>query len=302
MRTRSWLFPAAALGLAAGAAAYAVLVEPRWIQVRRPRIHIRRLPAALEGLRIGLLTDLHAGPTPLPVILKAVRMLQQEQPDLIAVTGDFSDDRIRYFDDVVAAIAELRAPLGVYVVPGNHDHYLGIRRWRGAVARHRRLVDMTNRSLLLDIDGARLCVAGVDDMYQGQPRLHLPPPAERDLTILLAHSPDQAEHARRGYDRVDLVVCGHTHAGQVRLPWIGAPVSSATRADLYDEGLRRRPWTQVYTSRGVGTVRLPVRFLARPEIAVLHLTCTPRDEWPRGARLAPVNARPRRVLSVMEDE
>jgi uncharacterized protein len=302
MKKKTWFVPvAAAVGAAAaGAAAYATLIEPRWIQIRRPTIHIRSLPAALEGLRIGLLTDLHAGPTPLPVILKAVRMLQAERPDLIAVTGDLSDDPVRYFDDVVAAIGALRAPLGVYVVPGNHDYYLGIQRWHGAVSRHRRLVDLTNRSLLLDVDGARLCMAGVDDLYQGRPRLQLPPPHERDVTILLAHSPDLAERARRDHDAVDLVVCGHTHAGQVRFPWFGAAVSSARHSDLYDEGLRRRPWTQVYTSRGIGTVLLPVRFLARPEIAVLRLTATPREQWRRGAPLAPRYRKRRRVLNIME--
>jgi predicted MPP superfamily phosphohydrolase len=75
---------------------------------------------------------------------------------------------------------------------------------------------------------------------------------------------------------VDLIVSGHTHGGQVRLPLVGALRNPAERDDLYEEGLRRRPWTQVYVSRGVGTVHIPVRFLCRPEVAILELTGRPR--------------------------
>jgi uncharacterized protein len=170
-------------------------------------------------------------------------------------------------------------------VPGNHDYRdVGIERWHDAVARRPALVDLTNRARLLTVRGsdgaaeaARLCVAGVDDLSHGRPSMEsLPPRHARDFTLLLAHHPDQAERARRALDRVDLVLSGHTHGGQVRLPGIGAIVNSAERADLYEAGVRRRPWTQVYTSRGIGTTHLPVRFFTRPEVAILTLTAAGR--------------------------
>ncbi|HEX2167362.1 MAG TPA: hypothetical protein VHG09_09055, partial [Longimicrobiales bacterium] len=131
----------------------------------------------------------------------------------------------------------------------------------------------------------RLCIAGVDDFSEGRPCLDaLHDMAPRDFTILLAHNPDQAERARRGIDQVDLVLSGHTHGGQVRLPGWGAIVNSAEHDDLYEAGVRRRPWTQVYTSRGIGTVHLPVRFLTRPEVAILTLTGSPRGESPAWRR------------------
>ena len=274
MKTRHVLLAGA--GVAAGLAAYAVLVEPRWVQLRRERIHMRSLPRPLEGLRIGLLSDLHVDEGSSAVVVeRAVRALLRARPDLIAVTGDFAEDE-EGLQRVLDALMPLHAPLGVYAVPGNHDHKAGIDVWRDAVAARKALRDVTNRYVVLRHEGVRICVGGVDDFSEGRPRLVLPPPETRDLTIVLAHSPDQAEHCRRAYDAVDLVVSGHTHGGQVRFPLVGAPVNSAHYPDLYEEGLRRRPWTQVYTSRGVGTSGLPVRFLARPEATVLELTRRPR--------------------------
>jgi uncharacterized protein len=187
------------------------------------------------------------------------------------------------FREVLDAIASLKAPRGVYAVPGNHDHVVGIARWHRDLAERPAVTDLTNRAEVIDVAGARLCVAGVDDLSLGRPDLGvLPPPEERDFTLLLAHDPAQAERARRVCDAVDLIVSGHTHGGQVRLPFIGALHLPTRRDEPYDEGLRRRPWTQVYTSRGVGTVHLPVRFLCRPEVAMLTLTAAPRP--PRGSR------------------
>lgn len=275
----------AGAGLGAAAlGAYAFLVEPRWIEVTRTLVHVPRLHPDLEGFRIALLTDLHAGEgTPLSVVRRAARLAMRVEPDLVAVTGDLAADDADGFGEVLEALSALSAPCGVWAVPGNHDHAVGIRRFHRDVGRAEGIGDLTNRAEVLRVGGARLCVAGVDDLGRGSPSLAaLPPPSARDFTLLLAHNPDQAERARRGYDRVDLILSGHTHGGQVRLPGLGALLNPAERDDLYEAGLRRRPWTQVYTSRGIGTVHLPIRFLCRPEVAVLELTRRPRP--PRGRK------------------
>jgi len=268
----------AAAGAGAALGAYAFGVEPLWLERTRPRIHVRGLHPRLEGFRVALLTDMHAGQgTPLSLIRRACRMAMEARPHLIALTGDFAADEAADFGRVLRAMEGLGAPYGVYAVPGNHDYVVGIETWHRQFEGHPVIRDLTNRARMLDVGGARLCVAGVDDYSQGRPTLDaLPPPEKRDFTLLLAHDPGQAERACRGYDQVDLIVSGHTHAGQVRLPWIGALLNPAARPDLYEVGLRRRPWTQVYTSRGVGTVHIPVRFLCRPEVAVLELTGDPR--------------------------
>jgi predicted MPP superfamily phosphohydrolase len=272
-----WL--AAATAAAAGVAIYATLIEPRWIQVTRPRIHIGGLHPALEGLRIALLTDLHAGGgTPLSLVRRAVRLTMAERPHLIALTGDFADDDAPSFRPVLKALQDLNAPLGVYAVPGNHDFAVGIGRWHQEVTEQAGITDLTNRMRMLDVDGARLCVGGVDDLNEGHPTLEpLPTPDQRDFAVLLAHTPDHAEKLRGSENAVDLVLAGHTHGGQVRLPFAGAMIKSVKHDELYEAGLRRRPWTQVYTSRGLGTIHLPVRFLCRPEVAVIHLTRAERS-------------------------
>jgi predicted MPP superfamily phosphohydrolase len=270
---------------AAGLAVYATFIEPRWLQLTRTRIHIRDLPAPLEGLRIALLTDMHAGgATPLSVVRRAAALAMRERPHVIALTGDFAVDDAKSFSGVLGALSELSAPLGMYAVPGNHDYVVGIETWRREIAAHPTIVDLTNTAVVRKVRDARICIAGVDDLYYGTPRLMLPPPENRDVTILLAHTPDQGETSRRTYDQIDLILSGHTHGGQIRLPLFGPPISSADHPELYDHGLRRRPWTQVYTSRGIGTVGVPFRFLTRPEVAILELTGSARPPAPRSTQ------------------
>src|SRR5690606_35290504 len=100
----------------------AFYVEPRWLQCTRTRMHFGRLPAAMDGIRIGLLTDLHAGrDTPPGLIARAVRMTMRERPDLVAITDDVAENEL-ILEQTLDELARLRAPLGVYVVPGNHDY------------------------------------------------------------------------------------------------------------------------------------------------------------------------------------
>jgi uncharacterized protein len=267
---------AAAAVAAAAATAYSVLVEPRWLQRTWTRVGVADLHPGLRGFRIALLTDLHlGGGTTRGTVRRACRMAMAARPHLVALTGDLASEgaRARRLGELTAELSALSAPCGVFAVPGNHDHRLGIDAWRRVVRSLDEVTDLTNRAVFVEVGEAMLCVAGVDDLDEGSPDLSAAIPAEarRDFTLLLAHNPDQAERARRSCDGIDLVVSGHTHGGQIRLPWLGALRNPAARDHLYDQGLLRRPWTQVYVSRGVGTVHVPMRFLCRPEVAILEL-------------------------------
>lgn len=278
MNTRTTAATVLGLGALAGGAlaAYAFLVEPRWIEVTHTRLATEKLPPEAR-LRLALLTDLHAGAgTPLGLVRRACRAAMEARPDLVTLTGDFvsgtRDDAdlgrlMRLLDD------ELAAPLGVFAVPGNHDHTAGVDRWHRHLRACPGLVNLTNLAAARTAAGRRLWIAGVDDLWNGRPDAEtaLRHPEPDDLTILLAHNPDHAEAACEVLGPVDLVVSGHTHGGQVRLPFAGALRNPSIHEDLYEEGLRQRPWAAVYVSRGVGTVHLPVRFLCRPEVAVIDL-------------------------------
>ena len=265
----------AALG-AGALAAYAVLVEPRRLERTHTRIPKAGLPPALDGLRIALLTDFHVGTgTPLGRVRRACRLAMDARPDLIALTGDLvSQGSGDALGPLLAVLdAELRAPLGVYAVPGNHDRADGIGRWYRAGSRHPRIEDLTNRAVRLERGGAALRVAGVDSLREGNadPAAALRDAPDADFTLLLSHNPDLVEEAPAALGPVDLVLSGHTHGGQVRLPFYGALWNSSRYPDLFVAGLVRRPAATVYVSRGIGTVHIPARFLCRPEVAVLEL-------------------------------
>src|SRR5262245_56407150 len=147
MKKRHWMIT---LGVASAMLiTYATVIEPRWLQLRRQRIYTRRLPHVFNGLRIALLTDLHVGRgTPLSLIERAAQIAMRERPDLIALTGDFTTDTARSFEHVFGALSVLTAPLGVYAVPGNHDHVVGIEKWHSALAQQRNIHDLTNAYVL----------------------------------------------------------------------------------------------------------------------------------------------------------
>ena len=127
---------AGAAAAAAGAVGAYTLLEPLWLEVTRPRIHVRGLHPELEGFRIALLTDMHAGEgTPLWLIRRAARLAMRARPDVIALTGDFAADDAGTFAPVLDALACLEAPHGVWAVPGNHDYTVGIEKWHAELRR-----------------------------------------------------------------------------------------------------------------------------------------------------------------------
>ncbi|NJN19606.1 MAG: hypothetical protein HC822_26885 [Oscillochloris sp.] len=219
------------------------------------------------------MTDLQAGHgTPLSLIRRACRLAMAAQPHLICLTGDFAADDATDLRPILAVLAELDAHLEVYAVPGNHDYKLGIERWHDQIEDAQTITDLTNAVVLRRFQGTWFCIGGVDSFSKGSPRLDLPGQQQQvGCTLLLAHNLDQAEHLNTLAQSVDLVLAGHTHGGQVRLPFVGALRNPARHRDIYESGLYHRPATQVYVSRGSGTVHLPIRFLCRPEVAILEL-------------------------------
>jgi predicted MPP superfamily phosphohydrolase len=272
-----------ALGVPLAGAAYG-RAEASWVGVTRHTVPVPRLPAPFAGLKVALLTDPHHGPfNSLALIREAVAQVNALSPDLIALSGDFiQGPRRSYIRPCFRALAELRAPLGVFAVPGNHDHNYGNYREVRRAMRDHGLLDVTNAGRWVEAAGSRLRVCGVDDLWHGRQDLKaaLGDLGPDDAVLLLSHNPDYAE--RLTDRRVGLVLSGHMHGGQIVIPGVGYHRIPSRYGLKYLEGLVQAPCTQVFVSRGVGTVGLPFRFGCPPEVNLLTLAAAPAERPGRG--------------------
>lgn len=259
------------LGLGVMGAGYS-LVEARWLRVTRVDIPIPRLPSAFAGKTVALLADIHHGLNiGIEFIRDAVRLTNEVKPDLVALCGDYTYHGRKHIRPCCLALGELKAPLGVFAVLGNHDCWDGAdETWRafGETC----VQNLTNTGVWLKAGDARLRVAGVGDLWTEKQDLDeaLGDTRPDETCLLLSHNPDYVEKITD--PRVGLVLSGHTHGGQVQVPLIGAPITPSRFGQKYLQGLVRTPYTQVYISHGVGTIWPPVRFNCRPEIVLIKLS------------------------------
>ena len=253
--------------------AWAVAVEPLCLEVRRLRIPIPDLPPALHGLRLGLLADLHAGSwAQVGLYRRAARILARHQVDALLLAGDVTSHHASpHWREVLAPLAEVAAPLGRLAVLGGHDHRFGASAVAGRLGELGFRV-LRNEAIPLRRQGQDLWVVGLDD-NSSEPRMDdferacgpLPPGAP---TVVVAHSPDAVRQARRR--GLGLVLSGHTHGGQVRLPWVGSLVRVTHLSGRFDQGLSRHGSTHLYVSRGLSSTHR-LRFLCRPDVSILTL-------------------------------
>lgn len=243
------------------------------VEVSRVEVKITNLPTAFDGLTIAQLSDIHHGLyTGLDYIHRCVEIVNGLKADVIALTGDFTFSGKKYVEPCAEALHGLTARVGVYAVLGNHDYYVGASHVARALknAGCNVMIDALDR---LEYRGDKLWLVGVDDLYYGTTNL---PQLMRDVPreaarIGLAHNPDFIEEFAARNQHVDLMISGHTHGGQIRLPVLGAPQISSDYGQRYAIGLNRKDSMQVYTTRGIGTILLPTRFDCPPEIVLFTL-------------------------------
>jgi predicted MPP superfamily phosphohydrolase len=262
---------AAPLVAVSATSAYARLVEPYNYLVTERDILIRNLPERFEGFRITQLTDVHHSRIlGIDEVRRVVSLAQQTRPDVFVLTGDYTTSYRRFIEPCAEALSMLNAPEGVWAVLGNHDHYTDPELTRRALERnHINVLTNANTDLRRASDFIQL--SGIDDWSWGGTDwlrafdgLKATSP-----TILLSHQPIVLDFAET--QKASLILSGHTHGGQINLPWLGAPARFATKDLRYAQGLFRRGDTQLYVSSGTGVIGLPVRLGVRPEIAVLRL-------------------------------
>lgn len=269
LRRFGWPLAAVVGGLGAAGLAYMRRFEPTHPTLEHVTLRLPSLPPALDGLRIGQITDTHLGlPFAADNLRWAVEQMRRAQPDLIALTGDLAGMR-EGIPEIPSLMGGLRAPLGVYAVPGNHDYWEGLADVQAALM----LADiplLMNEHRHLRWNGADFWLAGIDDIWDGSPNIATAlAGVPRDaFTILLAHSPDIADNAADYGVAVQL--SGHTHGGHLRLPLIG-PFARPRYGLRYVMGLYQVGAMMLYVSRGLGGV--PLRLLCRPEATILTLRC-----------------------------
>ena len=288
---RRFLTRAVSVGAALGTTAVtakAAAIDPLSLRTAARTIPIRNLPRELGALRIAHLTDLHVGArVPAELLERAVRRAVELRPDLIVLTGDIVHGHPAQIPYARRLLAPLVTPgasrYGAVAVMGNHDHYAG-----AALVRHAlesigiRTIDndrlfLTTRGLSATAaDAPALCIAGLGDLWMDRTN---PTAAFRDVPesaprLLITHQPDTAELeslTRHGAPRIDLMLCGHTHGGQVRLPFLGTPFIPSRHGAKYAGGLVQGPAFPVLVSRGVGMSLLPLRFNVPPEVGAVTL-------------------------------
>lgn len=257
----------------AGGFVYGTRLETEWLEQENVSIPVPDLASNLNGFRIVLLSDFHLYPTTrLEFIQEAVEVACDLKPDLVALTGDFVQERADAIFDLAPVLAKLNARHGVFCVLGNHDHWKGPRIVRDGLEREG-LIVLHNKGVMLSHEDSPLYLAGVDDCWSGQPDLSAAMAGHPGnvTTLLLSHEPDPADrYALDG--RVSVQLSGHSHGGQVRIPGLGSPFLPPF-GRKYDLGLYRIRSTWLYTNRGIG-VTAPIRLNCRPEITALTLVGT----------------------------
>jgi uncharacterized protein len=268
------LFLLALLGVALGLDAF--FIEPARLVINRQELRLPNWPAELSGVRVAFLSDLHVG-SPywgLSRLHELVLKVNAEQPDLILLGGDYLINDIWFgehveADPIASELAQLRAPLGVFAVLGNHDWWNNGEKVRAAFEAHGVTV-LDDEVRRIHFKGKSFCLLGVRDETE---RLRS---AEKELDLalpgmpllVLMHEPDLFADFD---ERATLTLAGHTHGGQVDLPLIGRGIVPSRFGSRFAAGQIIENGRHLFVTTGVGTSIIPVRFRVPPEIALLTL-------------------------------
>ena len=264
---------------AGGMALYAGEIERHWVDVHRVEIRLANLPDAFRGFRIAHMADFHYGEYSEPTFIRSVvRRVNALRPDMIALTGDFvsSGPMVKRISvDFAYHCADLLVKLECprkFASMGNHD-VLVSRIDVSDALQSRSIPVLYNDAMAIEKDGARIWLAGIADTIVGTdadlnaaiPQGRVP---SKEPLILMAHEPDYADRVIGS--GVDLMLSGHTHGGQVRIPFM-PPMNLPPMGRKYIEGYFSLSGLQLYVTRGIGTVGVPFRFRCPPEITLITL-------------------------------
>ncbi|MBM7572209.1 metallophosphoesterase [Aquibacillus albus] len=264
------------LGLGGGIYYYAKQIEPSLLTVHRETISKANIPKAFHDFKIIQFSDTHLGfHYTLDQFKDLISTINENNPDIVVFTGDLVDmpNIYAWSDKLIELMSSIKAPSGKFWIYGNHDH--------GGYGTDiiKEAMDKANFTLLqnshytIKKENQSFVIAGLDDVMLGKPDIKqtINGITEEQFTILLVHEPDYADIVK-DYP-IDIQLSGHSHGGQIQIPFVGHVYTPAF-AEKYVEGnyeIGSYP-LQLFVSRGIGTTRLPYRFLCKPEITVYQLS------------------------------
>ena len=261
----AWMAPPVAVG-------YGVFIEREAIRVREQDIVVKDLPKDLDGLRLAQITDIHIGPFFDALhVARAVAMANELRPQITLITGDLLTRIGDPLDACIAKLAKLRAEAGVFGCMGNHEIYAESQDYTEAEAARHGMQFLRKRAVPLQFGRSVLNLGGVDyqnirvPYLRGTESLVVP----GAFNVLLSHNPDVFPvAASQGWD---LTVSGHTHGGQVRVEILQADLNIARFYTPFTDGHYQLGSRSIFVSRGLGTIGVPARLGAPPEVALLRL-------------------------------
>ncbi len=263
--------------LGIGGAGYSFAVEPNLFTVETVRLKLPRLSRQFSGMRLAQISDIHMGGwMDLARLQRVADLVLEEKPDALLITGDFVighdavDLSTQMVDDLVLGLSRLASSIPTFAVLGNHDYWTDVKTVRHMLSSSG-ITELTNAVFTLKHGEDTLHLCGVDDVWEGDARLDdvIAQIHDESSAILLVHEPDFADTSA-ATGRFDLQLSGHTHGGQVVLPFLGPPILPHL-GRKYPSGLYKVGDMFQYTNRGVGMARLPLRINCPPEITLFIL-------------------------------
>ena len=263
-------------GLLVVLALWAFCLEPSSLHNAAYRLSVSNWPVACAGFKIALLADLHVGSpfNGLSKLDQIVQLTNAANPDLVVLAGDYVIHGVlggTFVDPerIAASLARLQARVGVYAVLGNHDWWYDARRIQRAFEQHSISV-LENQAVEIKHDACRFWLVGIGDYTEQRHRVDralVTVPSERSV-VAVTHNPDLFPDLPQ---RVTLTLAGHTHGGQVNLPWLGRLVVPSRYGQRYAIGHIVERRQHLFVTPGLGTSILPVRFRVPPEVTLLQL-------------------------------
>ena len=252
-------------------------IEPKLLMVRKQEIITSKL-ALNEPLKIVQFSDVHLGKDyTLTDFKRLIDKINALEPDLIIFTGDLIDNNKSFSEEegTTALLKELRATYGKFAVYGNHDHGGNGTKRYARMMTHSDFVLLKDSSELITLaNDQKLAIIGTDDIVLGHPDLEkaFQEISASTFNLFISHAPDVVDKVK--HQPIDLQLSGHSHGGQVRLPFVGAPFTPPY-GQKYVKGLYQIEESNgmyLYVNSGIGTSQLPYRFMNLPEITLLLLT------------------------------